>query len=189
MKFRGIPTVYNWRRCRSRLEARWAVMFDMLEWQAEYEPFDCDGWIPDFAIRTPAELPLLVEVKPIWNLDVEVTNKIDRAAGTHEVLLLGLAPLLSEEFESPMIGWLREFNSNGDYAGWWQDALLGRWKRDKTKDVPKDYVPKIGFCAAYGSYHDRITGLYDGSYGYGVEQDEMDAMWAEAGNRTQWRRA
>ena len=44
MSHKGIPTLYNWRRYRSRLEARWAVMFDMLGWKAEYEPFDCDGW-------------------------------------------------------------------------------------------------------------------------------------------------
>ena len=66
-------------------------------------------------------------------------------------------------------------DENGKGVGWWQEALLGRWKGN------------IGFCAAYGSYCDRISGGHDGNNGYGVELAEITAMWAEAGNRVQWR--
>ncbi len=34
---------------RSRLEARWAAMFDLLGWPWEYEPVDLDGYIPDYS--------------------------------------------------------------------------------------------------------------------------------------------
>ncbi len=44
------PTTYNGIRFRSRLEARWAAAFDLLGWQWEYEPFDLDGWVPDFQL-------------------------------------------------------------------------------------------------------------------------------------------
>lgn len=47
---RGIPTLYAGTQFRSRLEARWAALFDLLGWPWEYEPIDLPGWIPDFRI-------------------------------------------------------------------------------------------------------------------------------------------
>lgn len=47
----GIPTTHLGTRFRSRLEARWAEMFTMLEWRWTYEPFDLDGYIPDFVLH------------------------------------------------------------------------------------------------------------------------------------------
>ena len=35
---RPYPTLYNGRRYRSRLEARWAAFFDLVRWPFEYEP-------------------------------------------------------------------------------------------------------------------------------------------------------
>ena len=35
---------------RSRLEAQWASVFEQLMWNWEYEPFDMNGYIPDFII-------------------------------------------------------------------------------------------------------------------------------------------
>jgi hypothetical protein len=45
------PTTYAGVRFRSRLEARWAVMFDQLGVQWAYEPLDLQGWTPDFILR------------------------------------------------------------------------------------------------------------------------------------------
>lgn len=47
----AIPTAYGGVNFRSRLEARWAAMFDLLGWRWEYEPLDLDGYIPDFLVR------------------------------------------------------------------------------------------------------------------------------------------
>lgn len=52
---RAIETRYKGYRFRSRLEARWAVFFDAMRWQWEYEPegFDLgDGvfYLPDFKV-------------------------------------------------------------------------------------------------------------------------------------------
>ena len=72
---KAIETVYNGYRFRSRLEARWAVFFDALGIEYEYEPegyeynnlsgdnpdTDTFRWLPDF--RLPKENGLLVEVK------------------------------------------------------------------------------------------------------------------------------
>lgn len=65
----GIPTQYNGTNFRSRLEAKWARMFDLLGWNWEYEPFDMDGYIPDFILQVPRHLSnkidtYIVEIKP-----------------------------------------------------------------------------------------------------------------------------
>lgn len=61
---KAIETVYNGYRFRSRLEARWAVFFDALEIEYQYEPegFETDGgfYLPDFYL--PVE-KCYVEVK------------------------------------------------------------------------------------------------------------------------------
>lgn len=72
----GIPTRYRETRFRSRLEARWAAFFDLVEWRWIYEPFDGDGWIPDFLIQGSS--PLLVEVGPCLT-DREYDAKADKA--------------------------------------------------------------------------------------------------------------
>ncbi len=44
------PTIYNNRLYRSRLEARWAAMFDFIGWDFEYEPEPLKTWSPDFLL-------------------------------------------------------------------------------------------------------------------------------------------
>src|SRR4051812_23166013 len=96
---KAIPTLYRDRHYRSRLEARWAAFFDLLGWRHEYEPGDLSGWAPDFLIRTAGD-PLLVEVKPIVDLDDETCWKMAssaRAAGFDgTILLVGTSPFINE---------------------------------------------------------------------------------------------
>lgn len=65
MTIKAIDTVYKGFRFRSRLEARWAVFFDALgiEWEYEPEGFEMDGdwYLPDF--RLP-DYRMWVEIKP-----------------------------------------------------------------------------------------------------------------------------
>lgn len=67
-KPRAIETLYAGYRFRSRLEARWAVFFDALGLQWEYEPegFDLDGvwYLPDFRVKTPQGEDIWYEIKP-----------------------------------------------------------------------------------------------------------------------------
>lgn len=62
---KAIETVYNGYRFRSRLEARWAVFFDVLGIEYQYEPegYDLFGtwYLPDFWLP---ELSHWVEIKP-----------------------------------------------------------------------------------------------------------------------------
>ena len=64
----AIPTVYKGIEFRSRLEAKWAVMFDQLGWPWEYEPVDFKGYIPDFHIDFGLT-QFFVEIKPSFVVD------------------------------------------------------------------------------------------------------------------------
>lgn len=66
---KAIETSYRGYRFRSRLEARWAVFFDSLRvnWEFEPEGFDVGGgarYLPDFRVMAGLFPPLYVEVKP-----------------------------------------------------------------------------------------------------------------------------
>lgn len=65
MMIRAIETAYKGYRFRSRLEARWAVFFDTMGWEYEYEPegflLESGMYLPDFFVLS---LDMWVEVKP-----------------------------------------------------------------------------------------------------------------------------
>lgn len=87
---KAIETVYKGHRMRSRLEARWAVFFDLLKIKWEYEPEGFDlgthGWyLPDF--RLP-DFGCWVEIKPDMILDKSVENKMSRFASDVAPILL-----------------------------------------------------------------------------------------------------
>lgn len=65
------PTIYSGVNFRSRLEATWAAFFDLIKWNWEYEPYDLNGWTPDFLVTIPCNHSecgrnhkILIEVKP-----------------------------------------------------------------------------------------------------------------------------
>lgn len=62
-EYGAIPTKYKGLQFRSRLEAQWAAFFDLLGWKWEYEPFDLNGYIPDFILKFKHR-NILVEIKP-----------------------------------------------------------------------------------------------------------------------------
>ena len=75
-EIKAIETVYNGYRFRSRLEARWAVFFDALGIEYEYEPegFALQNgscYLPDFFLP---EIGIYVEIKPN-SLDSESSKK------------------------------------------------------------------------------------------------------------------
>ncbi|MBF6458340.1 hypothetical protein IU433_04690 [Nocardia puris] len=85
---RAIETRYKGYRFRSRLEARWAVFFDVLGIRWEYEP---DGYViggtpylPDFKLLHPNEEETFAEVKG---------GNVDMFEGDHVRLCRGLANL------------------------------------------------------------------------------------------------
>jgi hypothetical protein len=191
----AIPTVYKGVQMRSRLEARWAAFFDLCGWQWEYEPFDLNGWIPDFMLRG-AKTNTLVEVKPLdWIVPLtdggypDINNYVksfpDLAKvfdkSDHEVLICGAC--------LPPIG-LACCNENL-FA-----ALL---EKRLDPDLPPDCRCVVDFAnlSAFNNapdfhadsmtYIHRISGEYEGGYPGQLPDGSASLLWRRAGNATQWK--
>lgn len=190
----GIPTTYRHFRFRSRLEAIWARFFDLLGWPWKYEPFDYDGYIPDFVLLLPAG-NILVEVKPCLDLEEleKHAEKIDASPWTGEALIVGvgLMPWLSnpemisaardlgitDPFNDEMmkdtrdLGLLRHFDCHPESRTWGCCVI----HRDPDH---------VGFFAL--TRHDwcRYTGCDHFQFHHGG--DWFDEQWALAQNLVQW---
>lgn len=107
----AIPTRYRGVTFRSRLEARWAIMFDLLGLGWEYEPIDLAGYIPDFLVDTQVwsqpqtSGPMLVEVRPLLHVEDgrEVAREIIGAGWSGAALVAG-AVMHSTAFGESVIG-------------------------------------------------------------------------------------
>jgi len=103
-KISAIPTSYNGREYRSRLEAKWAAFFDIIGWEYEYEPFDLPGWSPDFLLRplcgaiTGIEA-ILIEIKPSFMIDEKLKSRIISASkfSKYKALILNETPTKKDE--------------------------------------------------------------------------------------------
>ena len=168
-----IPTTYEGVNFRSRLEASWAAFFDLIGWKWEYEPFDLDGWIPDFKIYKDKSRWLLVEIKPITSLDgmEDQINKMMGATEGREVLLLGSTPLIGEEAEN--------------HFGWFITSEMGEGM------AALDFNPESGwdlYDLIY-SYHHRLSGVGSGdNHLTTTRMSQIQPIWKEAKNKTQWRK-
>lgn len=193
----AIPTKYRGIQFRSRLEARWAAMFDNLGWRYEYEPMDLGGWIPDFILYGKGA-EVLVEVKP-WNPETEpdpdLIRKIEQSGADQNVLLVGSTLQYWDRFEmfgpAPLIGWLGEcfprleLEEGIKLATFWFlpcpiTQWDGYWNRNEVRREG------YGFSHTAGGYHDRMTGANYKEFG-GADWPEIEAMWIDAGNQVQWK--
>lgn len=94
----AIPTIYAGTQFRSRLEARWAVFFDTigLEWEYEPEAYT-DGetsYLPDFWMPG---IGMFFEVKPNYigsDAEFQVATKKAKmlASGSHRTLVMSYGP-------------------------------------------------------------------------------------------------
>jgi hypothetical protein len=84
MNIKPIETWYNGYYFRSRLEARWAVFFDFMdiEYQYEVEGYEMDGirYLPDFYLP---KMDCFIEVKPF----VEIGEWVNKEAFQKAILL------------------------------------------------------------------------------------------------------
>lgn len=101
-----IETSYAGCRFRSRLEARWAVFFDKLGIEWQYEPqgykFDGETYLPDFWLPKTKQF---VEVKGAPDQLAEAVpllRKFARAADHDGLLILGEVPKVEERHWSPI---------------------------------------------------------------------------------------
>ncbi|MCD6539286.1 MAG: hypothetical protein J7K37_01075 [Candidatus Omnitrophica bacterium] len=187
---KGIITYWRYRKYRSRLEARWACMFDLLGWKYEYEPYDLNGWIPDFILVGDTEI--LVDVKPYTTLkefeECELDKIMKAIKGTEkygkEILLLGCTIFEKAECwaSAPALGWLGEFGRTfGEGVRFGYSYSFGYAVFNHNK--------YWGFFHDSMWYKDRITGLYDGDNHIIIPTyEEVLELWNKAGNQTQWKK-
>ena len=183
-----IPTVYNGRQYRSRLEARWAAFFDLLAWRHEYEPYDLGRWSPDFLLIGSCGSKVLVEIKPVTGFDVEVADKASSACLERRfykelsaMFLLGVSPYTDNGIIN--IGWVRLFDH--ERPGWHNASLVWIPNPDYPEfcaDVP---VPKMGAITSLGGVFSGILIEHD-NFCLPYAEHTM-RLWAEASNRVQWK--
>lgn len=93
--FKPIETIYNGYKFRSRVEARWAVFFDELgvEYEYEKEGFDMDGvwYLPDFYL---SDYKVWVEIKgdDKEDLSKKEMNKINKFVTENKLWLICGSP-------------------------------------------------------------------------------------------------
>lgn len=181
MVVRSIPTDYGGTRFRSRLEARWAALFDRAGWRWSYEPNDFDGYIPDFVLHF--RVPLLVEVKPLQWDESESDEEILQAARTKivhagikgEVLALGTSIIPGPY---PRIGMLMSVDAETDEVSPWEFAFAFHC----------DFCDLNSLAAEDTSWHCRHRGCYNEYNGrqhlghWDLEQD-----FRRASSELQWR--
>lgn len=193
-QFAAIPTTYNDVQFRSRLEARWAAFFDLCGWQWEYEPFDLNGWIPDFMLRG-AKTNTLVEVKPLdWNVpteshftdETEITSYLrsfpDLAKvfdkSDHEVLICGACLPADPRFYS--------YGDDPPFAAFAVELCGPSFALFDYCDAQR----LCDFYSGHGDYRHRISGEYDGDhhlYCSNRTQNILNSRWKRAGNVVQWK--
>lgn len=119
-ELKAIETTYKGYNFRSRLEARWAVFFDALgiEWEYEAEGYDLDGvwYLPDFWLPT-FNGGMYVEVKPKRELEDDEMDKI-RLLVNHTKREVWLAKGMPEMKAYTVFYWSE---SNKDYS--WMPAI------------------------------------------------------------------
>ncbi len=188
-RIKPVPTRYKKILFDSRTEARWAAFLDRLGVDWSYQPFDLNGWFPDFLLTFPAvqysngdgetavttKREFLAEVKPITEFDGTTAEKMS-AAHQGAMILLGREPAADEYGDHLRIGWWV------DDRGW-----------DDATEVPRDEAilgvcsicHQMSPCSAVQSYHCRRCGS---NPGFPVaEPHGWERLWAEAVNDTKYR--
>jgi hypothetical protein len=175
-----IETRYADHLFRSRLEARWAALFDILAWQWVYEPFDGDGYVPDFLIQ--GDYPVLVEVKPSTTLK-ELSQYVARIDSglpdwAGDVLIVGATPSMPSAYwneRNPAIGWLGEKADEFDDGRSWDE---GAWR---TCSI----CSHVAFFHSVQTYTCRPCGHYDGG-NLGMPMFNLKELWGRAHEATRW---
>jgi hypothetical protein len=179
---KAIPTTFAGVRMRSRLEARWASFFTECGWRWTYEPFDTEGWAPDFTLHMPAG-DIYVEVKPVVTPNVisvfrEVAAPLVCGVGA-KALLVGSNLNFANGNDAAVIG------LGIDGLGDWDDIGIGCCGGDSSGDLCPGGM--VGMSTVNLGWSCWACGRYDGNPAHDAVDAGVDVKWANACNRSQWR--
>jgi hypothetical protein len=177
-KIKAIPTMFQGIQMRSRLEARWAAFFTECGWEWTYEPFDFDGWCPDFLLKL--HRPVLVEVKPqITEATIEELLRVSkRLRDAPPIVLVGDAPAVYPGESAMLFGrWITDM-----YDGTNEPVLIGECGANGLGCSHGD----VGLSELGGQWTCWVCGKYDGSTACNADDARIAERWAKACNDTQW---
>lgn len=138
----ALPTVYRGNQFRSRLEARWAIVFDLIgvPWQYEPEGFalPSGNYLPDFWLPT---IKNYFEVKGVEPTEREsaLAFELSKATGHDVMVAWGGLPVNPDEY-----GW-----EDHNYNSKWRDIWL---------NGGQDYDYTWCRCADCGKYGIQFEG-------------------------------
>jgi hypothetical protein len=172
---KSIPTVgVNGIEYRSRVESKWAYMFEGLGWEWTYEPEDSPGYIPDFCLVWGDE-EIVVEVKSnssFGALSERFEGDYEKAAECMRrrlFLLVGGAVWKTDE--GTCIGIVYDGVSKRKYNAYVIGDGFDNWKlKLKSVDGITVLFPKDGKELIEAPTHKTLN-----------------SMWISAGNKTQWK--
>jgi hypothetical protein len=194
----GIQTKYDGTNFRSRLEAKWAHFFDSVGWEWEYEPFDLNGYIPDFVMMGWSE-KLIVEVKPAASMAelYKHTKKIEASGWDGDAMIVGAGPTFGGHEEGSGIISQRRSGEpkerTGDTTGlsvwWWGPAIIAdpTWCNARHECAKSNCHKCERSCLI--SSDGGWTCYRCGVYVKWNRSSSIEPFWALARNATQWRKA
>lgn len=170
-----IETVYDGYRFRSRLEARWAILFDALGIKWEYEPegfqlSDGTRYLPDFYLPDSSTF---FEVKGLMT-EVDHHKVEQLVIDSGKAAAIGYADFTFEACDM--------FSADDFELTSKSESFLARCR----------FCGKMYFCGYQGSYACRCCGAYDGdnTFEHIVDGDGDGLPYVRFGEITfVWRRA
>lgn len=158
MSIKAIETLYSGYRFRSRLEARWAVFFEnmYIDYEYEYEGFELsdgtkylpDFWLPRFQtfveIKGADQIRFIDNVRSVHEKKIEM---LSRETGMPAMLCYG-AP---KECWCSFYGWATHGDGGGVYGYCGSDDRYATFGMlDSPKIIVLDDVTDMEFCSDFG---------------------------------------
>lgn len=190
---RGTPTTYKGVNFGSRLEARWAVLFDTLNWRWEYEPECAGAYIPDFLLHGGSGRRVYVEVKPLEIYRRErpdIIAKARAAIGMEDDLLVLCEGFQEGEFGEAVLGFMPPTSTDWATEQHAFNPFHNDEKARLVRPIGSRALPSFDFNHTWGVWTCRLSGHYEGDSGF-AEIPFRDALhlWSMAGNAIQWKPA
>jgi hypothetical protein len=191
----AIPCQYKGINFRSLLEARWAYFFDKLGWTWQYEPFEMDGYIPDFIITNPHDFPFFVDIKPYATSDYKknVYNKVEEWNNDKEfrcsVLFFNTVSFLKLPLFDRPNSELYQVCSLGDHQALVPDDGNKTFIAENEKSKYIWYYGKLINADGYiaGSVYRLPNHFLILEKDYDLFIEKLREYWAEAQNATQYK--